>query len=717
MASDTDILNSLSSSPKYSNLKPQIEGLRAQKHSDTDILNSLVSSPKYSVLKPQVEQFRSEAGETPAVPAAAPSRSIGQHIGTAISNIPEDVAGIAKDVYQVVRHPIDTARSVGNLAEGAGVAIGEAMPESFKKPGHKPTPEDEVKAEAARQLVKPITESIKHPAGIPRRMAEYAEAHPVRAAINTSLALGGAGKIADIAGAEKAGSALKAASELSGPVSGPIKAIDKIPYVRQIKPSNWLPAIYNKAKATPFAQEGERLAKETGIDLTPAQRTGSKGLSYFEQTARDYPTTADQVRVFDVKQANQAIDSVNKVMDKIGQGGKGADTVGDQVQTAINNAVNATKKVRRVQADMDYGAVRALAGDKPIIKLDNLKSTLQSIINDYDIPGGEPIVKQAKAMLGRVGEKQTIERAMNMRRVYSDAARGTGNVFGDLDKSQSRMLAVRLMKAVESDFEAAPTTVEDFGNLRDALKEANKNYREYSQHIGAIENSVLGKMLGKDVVDPMSGMVVKGVAPEKVAKKLMSLHPSELRVAKQILQGNSPETWNSVRRYAVEQALNEAMDVPPSAGMNPIPMSSSKFINRLPAKQNMEIFFDKHELKQLNDIQSALVRIGDRSTANTSKTALVSDLLKWFTPRGATEQAGKMAGMKVIANAMTTPEGRAAMTDMIKAARSGDSSRYKFLKDALIAEYAVGIAEENYNSIKNINGIKYGLKNGEWYAL
>lgn len=86
MATDTDILNSLSSSPKYANLKPQIEGLRSQKHSDTDILNSLIASPKYSVLKPQVEQFRGADAKVPSISGEVKDQgTIGQKIARTVA--------------------------------------------------------------------------------------------------------------------------------------------------------------------------------------------------------------------------------------------------------------------------------------------------------------------------------------------------------------------------------------------------------------------------------------------------------------------------------------------------------------------------------------------------------------------------------------------------------------------------------------------------------
>ena len=468
--------------------------------------------------------------------------------------------------------------------------------------------------------------------------------------------------------------------EMGGQIAGKFvgTVIDKI--TGHISPMKILSNMYQKASKTPFAKEGKTITEETGIDLTPAQETGSKMLNLAENTARKAGITSDQVHANDVVQANQAIKRINTLMDKISPSGVSKESLGTEIQWTTQNAINAVKKVRDAAADVDYGAVRMLAGEKPVIPTTAMKKELEAIVDEYDIPGGERIASQAKQMLAKFDEmvtttskggksfdKMTVDKAMKMRSVYSKASAGTGDIFTDIDKAQSRMLAARMLGAIEKDFDAAPTVIKGVDEkVGDALKLANMHYKAYSQHIDAVQNSVLGKLLGKNTFDPLTGQTINSIAPEKIADSLLNLHPSGLRVAKQILQGDSPITWNAIKRYSVEQALKKGMNIAPSTGMNPVPLSTSKFITALPEKENLEIMFGKKEMQEIESLQKALVRMGDRSAANTSNTALVSDFLSWLTPKGMVKGAAKAMGLKTIANAMTTPGGRQALRDIAK---------------------------------------------------
>ena len=452
-----------------------------------------------------------------------------------------------------------------------------------------------------------------------------------------------------------------------------------------------------KALKEPLAREGIRVAEATGMELTPGQMTGSRFLLTAENVARRAGMTTDQIHKHDVKVAGQAIERINKLTSKLGKKGVSETSLGQQVQGAVSHAVKSVQKMRRGQAAIDYGRVRKLAGDKPVVQLGNLKAEINKIIDDFDVPGGSAIVKQAKGLLGQVKTiekvtppskildihgkpvrgavaetvepKITIDKAMKIRSVYSDAARGTGQVFKDIDHAQNRMLASRLIKAVEKDFEVVPTTAT--GNISEAMNIANKNYKTYSQSLDAIENSVLGKMLGKDVNDAIiTGQGWNTIAPEQIVNRLVKMHPSELKAAKAILQKTSPETWGNLKRYSVDRALTAAMDIPPAAGLNPIPLSSSKFIKALPKEAQARVLFDKRELSELKMINNALIRFGDRTGANFSNTAVMQEFLETLTAvaskTGLFRLTGRVIGLKTIANAMTTTEGRRAVMTALR---------------------------------------------------
>ena len=407
--------------------------------------------------------------------------------------------------------------------------------------------------------------------------------------------------------------------------------------------------------------------------------------------------TADKIHKHDIKVAGQAINEINKFTAKLGKKGVSEAALGEQIRGSVKNAVTTVQKMRKNQATIDYDRVRKLSGKKPIMQLNSLKTEISKIVDDFDVPGGQAIVKQAKALLSQVKTtekitppskiidiagrpireaiteavepKISIDKAMKIRSVYSNAARGTGQLFKDIDNAQNRMLASRLINALEKDFAAAPTTMK--GNIAEALNVANKNYKIFSQSIESVENSVLGKMLGREIHDSLiSGQTINTIAPEKIVSRLLKMHPSELATSKAILQTKSPETWNNVRRFSVEKALNEAMDIPPTAGLNPIPLSSAKFIKALPKEAQARELFTPKELKELATINNALIRFGDRTGANFSNTAVMQEFLETITAvvskTGLLRLTGRVIGLKTIANAMTTPEGRKAILTIAK---------------------------------------------------
>jgi hypothetical protein len=420
----------------------------------------------------------------------------------------------------------------------------------------------------------------------------------------------------------------------------------------------------------PLTKEGLKVARETGMELTPGQITGNRFLLMAENTARQAGTTADRIHAHDIKVAGQAINRVDKFINKLKGKEVSEITLGNQIRNATTNAVKTVQKVRRKFANIDYGKVRKAAGERPIIPTNNLRAEIEDIVSQYDVPGTEGIVRQARSLLRQLKQPNlNLDKAMKIRSVYSDAARGTGQLFKDIETGLQRRLATKLLKAVEKDFAAAPTTAK--GDVAELLKTANTNYAKFSQSINAIENSVLGKMLGKEVDDAIiAGQSWNTIPPEKIVDKVLRLKPSELKVAKSLLQRSSPSAWDNLRRYSVQRALDIGREIPPSAGLNPIPLSTSKFIKSLPKDEQLQLLLKPKELKELKTINNALIRFGDRTGANTSNTAVWQEFLKTIaaiaTKVGVVTEAAKRISLNTIANAMTTPEGRKAILQLSK---------------------------------------------------
>ena len=286
-------------------------------------------------------------------------------------------------------------------------------------------------------------------------------------------------------------------------------------------------------------------------------------------------------------------------------------------------------------------------------------------------------MKQGPGVIGASGLQVkpsatfTIDKAMKIRSFYSDASKGTGNLMKDISPNLNRQIASRLVRAANDDFEAMGQKVG--GELGQSLQAANANYAGYSKSIDYVGNHVLSKMLGVPFEDAaFSGNMFYSTAGEKIAQRLIKMHPSEHRVLSETMKQHAPESVPVVRRFLLQNALDEGMKVPPSAGATPIPLSSNKFVNAIPDQKIMKNWFSNKENLDIRLTMDALIRWGDRSGANPSGTAAMNQFFQTVSAlahggvRATITAAGPIMGLKRIASAMTTAEGREAIKTLTR---------------------------------------------------
>ena len=474
-----------------------------------------------------------------------------------------------------------------------------------------------------------------------------------------------------------------------------------------------------KSDATPFAQEGERLAQSTGIDLPLGARTGNKAVLTLENTARQYPLTADRVQSVDMKIANQAISRVNELADRISTAKTDPESLGSRIEQTIRGAAEQLDKVRDSNAARDYGAVRQLAGNEPVIRYQNLTEELGKIISEFENVVGsdaQKIVAQAKAALARTTEKTAstrigigqsatgegasigpaasdITEAMKSRSFYGKAAKGAANVFEDLAPNMNRTIGARLFAAINRDFDAAAENTG--GALRAALDKANANYKASTQSLEYLQKSALGKMVGEELADAaVSGKTVSTTAGEAIVGKIASLHPSTRRTAVQIIQQWNPTLAQDLKASVLRDALDQATAIPPSAkGASQVPISFNRFAAAIGSQKvgfdkNLESYgFNAKEIADIKDTAVAMMRAGDRTGFNFSNTSVqheAMDLAQTIGEAGASVAsggylgaaraiggkvltiAGKTVGLNKVVDAMSTDQGRAALRTISK---------------------------------------------------
>lgn len=429
--------------------------------------------------------------------------------------------------------------------------------------------------------------------------------------------------------------------------------------LNKVRPHNLVAKRVNKAMATPFAKEGEQLERATGIHLTPGQLTGDKGILMMEGMARQHPFAASRVQSqIDEPQLQKAVENLNKMMDRMDNRGFGPAQVGNDIKGAFDAALNKATEVRRAQAAQDYGSIKLSANKQPIVGTSNIRSEIDNIVSEFDVPGGEAIVKQAKAFAKMVGKKpMTAEKAMKARSLYSSMARGTGQIFKDIDKGQSRMLAARLEAALSKDLDAAETVG---GSIGQSLRAANSNYRANSQAIEQLEHSTLGRLFGGKY-DP---------DPQVVAERMLKMKPTEMSTAAGILHSSNPKVMQGVKRFALEKAMEKAIPAPTAGGQG-VKFSAAKFVSALPDEAFLRSVYSPGEVAEIKNLSSALERIANRGGTGGSQTAplmMTYDAAKaLFTlnvPALARLGASVIAPNK-IASAMATKEGRKALRTII----------------------------------------------------
>lgn len=465
-----------------------------------------------------------------------------------------------------------------------------------------------------------------------------------------------------------------------------------------------LQTIVNKAQNTERGLRGVELNQKFGDVLTPGQESGSKLLTGFENMARQSLFTADQVLEHDKMVANKAIQVIDDFTKKLGKE-KSSEILGIDIQNGIKNAVSQLVEARKLTAAKNYGLVREIAGKKPVIEFKNVRDELKKIISEGEQVSGSnadlrKVASQAKAILSdlsgkevpaslivdkagapvRAASKNTlmdIDKALANRSAWSAASAGKGNIFQDISPSLDRVMGARLSKAASLDFDLSGDAI---GNpqLQAALKNANENFALYSKSISGIQESALGKLLGKDMAEGLLNDGFNTIPGEKVVSKLARMTPSEISASMRVLEDANPGLIGDIKSYVIKAALEAGQEVPPSTAAQGYNFSYNKFLKALPDDRKMKALgFSEKESKEIKDITDFLLRTNDRTGYNASGTDVRNEARNLLgvvfggkIVSSTIGTAGQVAGMKKIANAMTSREGRQALLTLSKPSAS-----------------------------------------------
>lgn len=454
----------------------------------------------------------------------------------------------------------------------------------------------------------------------------------------------------------------------------------------------------DRANARPFAAEGEALARRTGIDLTPGMVSGSKSQTAVENMARQSVFSADTAFQADEKIANQAIANVNRIMDRITPNSASAQTIGNRVQETVDKAVGSVFDRREKMAKEQFGAIRRMVGDTPVVDFAKTKQLLRDIISENDVPAASGDVNkiraQAQRMLNELEAQPAypLDAARKARTSYGSAWAGKSNLLRNVAPDMNRTFGKRMWGAVSEDIDAAATRIDEaagFGRNMpvpegvtvqrpsDLLRAANEEYRNHSDLLKRLQQSPMRRLLG-DKVD-VDGFTSYSLPPETVIQRINSMKPSELGQVRYFMERNEPEVWGQYKRMIVEDALATAQSAPASAGANHIPFNANGFVRALggdkPDKiEKLQATFDPSEMAEIMDALQAARRMGDKFGANFSGTGPYNELVqasngfvdafKNASLRAAAGTAAPIAGFNKVARMMVNSDGRRALIEL-----------------------------------------------------
>lgn len=473
----------------------------------------------------------------------------------------------------------------------------------------------------------------------------------------------------------------------------------------EVLPANTLSRVMNyfgnKANQKPYAAESEALAQRTGIDFTPGMVSGGKAQTALENMSRQSVFSADTAFQADEKIANQAIQYVRTVMDRISRDNLSPQGIGEGVQKTVRGAVEKIAESREQTAAKQFGAIRQMVGDAPVVDYTATKKALQDILGDFgDVVGGDAarIRSQAQGLLDEILQKAdgvSLDAARRARSFYGAASRGRSNIFDDVSPDLNRRLAAKMYGAMSDDLDAAGARIDQaagFGQNMpvaggvqpvrpsELLKQANDDYRRHSQLLEAVKNSPLKRLLG-DEFSVEDFMTVNTLPPETVIQRMGAMKPSEMNMVRDFMEKNAPDTWQQYKRMLVDDALSAAETAPTSAGANHVPFNASGFMRALggdkPEKvEQLRAIFNPSEMSEVMDAMQAARRLGDKFGANFSGTGPFNevsqmsrsfvDSLKNMSVSGIAGAASPIIGLQGVARMMLNSDGRKGLIELAK---------------------------------------------------
>lgn len=507
-----------------------------------------------------------------------------------------------------------------------------------------------------------------------------------KAGIKLPEAKGGAGIVgemlgggADVAGAKGAVTAAKDLGKATvTAVRHPIDTVSRMakPVVEKTVGSaidSDLPIVgggVKKALQSPTAKEGERLGKKMGVNFSTGELTGSSAARTVEDALANSARWSSKFTEANEKKTDAIVKKFKEQLDTITPETATREGMGEKMSSAYNQTMKDLQNARSAQAAADAEKAGLATGGAAIIEPTNFVKVLESFAKEGKSPTAtkqqqaaaaqaesilaslkekSPVVKQLAATSPRDRysgdvlreelpsgaqpakyKKITIKDLQNGLAGHGENAKSTGGMINAMLTASDRRFSKAAKEALEDDLDAAAQVGK--GEGAEALKTFRDNYRSFSAKIGDIQQTAIGKIVGKAERDSQGNLVLNH---EAVADRFLGMDPSQLKNALAFLDKNHPDVANLARRYTLEEAYNKAsMGKGQSGAGMTRPFGKAEFLKALPDDAHLEALLgDKKAVSEVKDIAAALNRVQQwGATRKGSDTAIRSSferLTQW----------------------------------------------------------------------------------------
>jgi hypothetical protein len=333
------------------------------------------------------------------------------------------------------------------------------------------------------------------------------------------------------------------------------------------------PRSRSQKQALDNAEEAKRLQVEVpGLVLVPDQIMPDANVEATMRLAKKSSTIQNDLRFIYDQQPEAIKNYVYGMVDKLKESAPQA-RFGKKVKDAFDSLMGSSGTKRKpgtglvgkrsIDARRDFERASSVGGNQPVIKSDNLAAEIDDIVAESQrrtvMPGSEEeiIGKRLDGLRLKLGISEetggirvdglpTPLTPMEMQDLLATYGEGSSGLWNDLSKAAQKRISKRLFGAAKDDLTAAIKAGVPGAN---ELRIARDNYTINSAKIKEVQDSMLGRLLGKKA----------DTQDWDIEKAFLNADPEGLETAMHMLESSNPELRQSLQAFWLEDALTKSL--------------------------------------------------------------------------------------------------------------------------------------------------------------